>query len=66
MRKDFKKMNVHDLKEFVVELEERLMDLIEVNANHDFPPFELEIFSVLREIERMETMIESKPVIKKK
>ena len=59
----FKKLSEEELKENVIDLEERLMDLIEVNTSHDFPPFELEIYSILGEIERLERMISSKAVI---
>jgi hypothetical protein len=65
LRRELKELKEEDLKEIVVDLEERLMDLIEVNLNYDYPPFELEIYSVLGEIERFERMISSKPVINK-
>ena len=65
MRKEVEELSVEDLKEFVIELEERLMDLIEVNSTHNYPPFELEIYSIVREIERFERIISSKLVVNK-
>ena len=63
LRRELKELSKEDLKEILIDLEERLMDLIEVNYIHDYPPFELEIYSILREIEHFERIIGSKPAI---
>ena len=50
-------MNEQELKANIIDLEERLMDMIEVSSKYDELPviaFELEISEILRQLERSE------------
>ena len=45
----------------IIELEEKLMDIIEISSNYEqipIPVFEQEMDSILKEIEYMESLIE--------
>ena len=50
-------MNEQELRALIIDLEERLMDMIEISSKYDELPviaFELEINEILRQLERLE------------
>ena len=53
-------MNEQELRVHIIDLEERLMDMIEVSSKYEelpFIAFELEIYEILRQLDRLEAQL---------
>ena len=53
-------INEHELRANIIDLEERLMDMIEVSSKYEelpFIAFELEIYEILRQLDRLEAQL---------
>ncbi len=53
-------INEHELRAHILDLEERLMDMIEVSSKYEELPliaFELEIYEILRHLDRLEAQL---------